>query len=147
MVFSVLVLAVFFGGLYLTGQWSLVGDLFKDDSGADNIGSGDFRSDVLSEEISREVPIMPGAKFDNSPEIFDGHSAFFTSDEDPSVIKDYYISEMTKRGWSKDTEFNQGPMIALTFEKAGTEPRKSLSFAIGVVLGGGRGFTVNILNQ
>lgn len=142
----VIVVVAVFAYQYTTGQSLLdvIDSALTDDTSTATTPEN-FDPNVLSEEIAKEIPIFPNSAFVQSIEIFDGHSAFFSIDDvqDTAEIEAYYNKEMANRGWDKGTGASQGPMIGLTFSKGD----KSISFAIGTVLYGRRGFVVNLVNR
>ncbi len=71
----------------------------------------------LPENFPEDIPIYKGYALDMAMEMPKGYSVSFTTKDDVSTVSEWYLTEMTDKGWTKEASMDMGDQKMLVFKK------------------------------
>ncbi len=71
----------------------------------------------LPENFPKDIPIYKGYALDMAMEMSKGYSVSFTTKDDVSTVSEWYLAEMTDKGWTKEASMDMGDQKMLVFKK------------------------------
>jgi hypothetical protein len=88
----------------------------KTDDGEMSLTSG--KSATLPDNFPKDIPMYEGFVLDMAMEVPEGYSLSFTTKDEVSTVVQWYLTELTNQGWTKEANMDMGEQTMLVFKKS-----------------------------